>query len=108
MNKNEYKSRIIDEKINKYLSIAKAILITGPKWCGKTWTSLYHSNSDVSLMDKKTFELANVDPNYILKDDYPQLIDEWQVVPEIWDAVRNKCDEDNIKGKYILTGSTSL
>ena len=108
MNKNEYKSRIIDEKINKYLSIAKAILITGPKWCGKTWTSLYHSNSDVSLMDKKIFELANVDPNYILKDDYPQLIDEWQVVPEIWDAVRNKCDKDNIKGKYILTGSTTL
>ena len=59
-------------------------------------------------MNKKDFELASIDPNYILKENYPQLIDEWQVVPEIWDAVRNKCDEDGVNGKYILTGSTTL
>ena len=59
-------------------------------------------------MDKNTFEYAKIDPNYVLNENYPQLIDEWQVVTEIWGAVRNKCDSDSIKGKYILTGSTTI
>ena len=55
MQKNEYLARIIDDKIDKYLSISKAILIVGPKWCGKTWTGLYHAKSNVSLMNKKEY-----------------------------------------------------
>ncbi len=108
INESDYKKRIIDNKIKEYLEIVKAILIVGPKWCGKTWTGFYHSNSQVSLMDKNTIEYAKIDPNYILNENYPQLIDEWQVVPEIRDAVRNKCDSDSVKGKYILTGSTTV
>ena len=60
------------------------------------------------MIDKNTFEYAKIDPNYMLNENHPQLIDGWQVVPEIWDAVRSKCDSDSIKGKYILTGSITI
>ena len=103
-----YRTRLIDEKITRYLRIFGAISVEGPKWCGKTWTSLNHANSVSFVTDKSTRDNAMVDPKYIFKKERPQLIDEWQVVPEIWDAVRNECDADRGKGKFILTGSTSL
>lgn len=106
---NGYKERLIDKKISECLNIFGAISIVGPKWCGKTWTSLNHANTVkyISTSDKKVFNLAQIDPNQILVGDYPILIDEWQLVPQIWDCVRRRCDEDKKKGKYILTGSAT-
>jgi len=106
--KEGYKQRLIDKRIEKYLKIFGAVSIEGPKWCGKTWTSLNHANSVTYLTEKSSKDMAQVDPKYIFTKDRPQLIDEWQVVPEVWDAVRHECDSDHNKGKFILTGSTSL
>ena len=108
LTKKNYKTRLVDEKIEKYLKIFGSILIEGPKWCGKTWTSLNHANSVSYVTDKDVKFLAETNPKYIFDNNRPQLIDEWQTVPSIWDAVRNECDMDNKKGKFILTGSTSL
>ena len=103
-----YMPRLIDEKIARYLKIFGAVSIEGPKWCGKTWTSLNHANSVTYMTEKSQIDLAKIDPKYIFTKDRPQLIDEWQVVPSIWDAVRHECDSDHERGKFILTGSTSL
>ena len=108
LTRDGYKERLIDKKIEKMLRIFGAVSIEGPKWCGKTWTSLNHANSVTYLTDKSARNMAEVDPKYIFTNERPQLIDEWQVVPEIWDAVRHECDNDHNKGKFILTGSTSL
>lgn len=107
--KKGYKERLIDKKIDEYLKIFGAISIVGPKWCGKTWTSLSHSNTVkyINSDDKNLIKLAQLDINQILNGDYPILIDEWQLIPEIWDNVRRKCDMDKVKGKYILTGSAT-
>ena len=108
---NNYKMRLIDKKIEKYLKIFGAVCIEGPKWCGKTWTSRYHSNSEFLVGDPnnnfQNRQIAQLDVNTILIGEKPRLIDEWNEVPEIWDAVRYKCDEDGKKGKYILTGSST-
>lgn len=108
LTKEGYMPRLIDEKIAKYLRVFGAVSIEGPKWCGKTWTSLNHANSVSYVTEKSVLNLAAVDPKYIFTKEHPQLIDEWQIVPEIWDAVRHECDSDHEKGKFILTGSTSL
>lgn len=108
LKKEGYRTRLIDEKVSRYLKVFGAVSIEGPKWCGKTWTSLNHANSVTYLTDKSARNLAEVDPKYIFTKERPQLIDEWQVVPEVWDAVRHECDSDHEKGKFILTGSTSL
>lgn len=108
LTKEGYQERLIDERIERYLKIFGAVSIEGPKWCGKTWTSLNHANSVSYVTEKSVRNNASVDPKYIFVRERPQLIDEWQIVPEIWDAVRNECDADHEKGKFILTGSTSL
>ncbi len=108
LRKDGYKIRLIDEKIAKYLRIFGAVSIEGPKWCGKTWTALNHVSSATYMTEKSQKDLAQVDPKYIFRKERPQLIDEWQIVPSIWDAVRHECDKDHDKGKFILTGSTSL
>ena len=106
-----YRPRIIDEELEKNLKIFGAISIEGPKWCGKTWTALNHSNSVAFLNNTadnfREKHLAEMDVNLILDKEKPELIDEWQEVPAIWDAVRFKCDQDKEKGKYILTGSAT-
>ena len=108
LTKKDYKSRLIDEKIDKYIQVFGALCIEGTKWCGKTWTSLNHSESVAYLTEKDIRNLAETNPKYIFNKSRPQLLDEWQRVPEIWDAVRHECDEDSQKGKFILTGSTTL
>lgn len=111
LTKKGYKQRIIDAKIEKSLKIFGAISIEGPKWCGKTWTSLNHANSVVYLNNvSNNFnerKLAQMNVDLILNKKAPELIDEWQEVPAIWDGIRFKCDEDNERGKYILTGSAT-
>ncbi len=108
LTRDGYIPRLIDDKVARYLKLFGAVSIEGPKWCGKTWTGLNHAKSVAYVTSKSTHNLAAVDPKYIFTNEYPQLIDEWQIVPEIWDAVRHECDSDRTKGKFILTGSTSL
>ena len=106
-----YKARIIDKKIDKYLSVFGAICIEGPKWCGKTWTSSYHSNSEIYIGDPsgnfQNRHLAQMSPSLVLDGETPRLIDEWQEVPPLWDAVRYKVDQVPKKGQFILTGSAT-
>ena len=108
----EYKVRLIDEKVERYLRIFGAISIEGPKWCGKTRTAERHANSAVYLDNSaENFDSRNkakMDVSLILNETPPELIDEWGEVPEIWDTVRHNCDKDGQKGKYILTESTTL
>lgn len=108
LTRENYRTRLIDQKIEKYIRVFGALCIEGPKWCGKTWTSLNHAESASYITEKEIRNLAEIDPKYIFQDLKPQLIDEWQLVPEIWDSVRHECDKDSQTGKFILTGSTSL
>ena len=107
-----YKKRLIDDKITDYLKLFGASSIEGPKWCGKTWTAKNHANSAVFLDDSsENYDIrakAKMDVSLILDKDVPELVDERGEVPEIWDAVRHRCDKDKKKGKYILTESTTL
>lgn len=106
-----YCSRLVDEQIERYLNIFGAICIEGPKWCGKTWTALNHSNSAFFLASpENSFQnrtMAQLDSNLVLNGDPPRLLDEWQEVPALWDAVRHSVDETGDKGRYILTGSAT-
>ena len=108
---SNYKPRIVDELIEKDLKIFGAICIEGPKWCGKTWTSSFHANSEFLVGDPKgNFSnrmLAEVEPYTVLKGDTPRLIDEWQEVPSLWDATRSFVDLNSEKGQIILTGSST-
>lgn len=108
LRKSEYVERLVDKKLDKYLKLFGAVHLYGPKWCGKTWTALNHANSVIYMTLKEKRNLAEIDPKYIFDENRPQLIDEWQLVPSIWDAVRHECDVDSNKGKFILTGSTTL
>lgn len=111
IDRNSYKSRIVDSIIKTYLGVSGAVCIEGPKWCGKTWTSAYHSKSEFMVGDPQNNfsnrKLAEIDPVSILKGDTPRLIDEWQEVPSIWDAVRAEIDRRNKKGQIILTDSAT-
>jgi len=109
--KKEYKQRVIDRSIETYLQVSGAICIEGPKWCGKTWTSAFHSNSEFLVGDPtnnfSNRQLAELNPSLILQGDTPRLIDEWQEVPSIWDATRSEIDRRHKKGQIILTGSST-
>lgn len=106
--KKKYKARLADTQIENYLKIFSAISIEGPKWCGKTWAANNKAKSAVYLDDESTYELALTDLNLIFTNEYPELIDEWNIIPKIWDKVRRLCDQTNKKGRYILTCSTTL
>ena len=110
-NNFNYKPRIVDELVEKDLRIFGAICIEGPKWCGKTWTSSYHANSEFLVGNPSgNFSnrmLAELEPYTVLKGDTPRLIDEWQEVPALWDATRSFVDESGNKGQIILTGSST-
>jgi len=111
MDKKNYTPRIIDKKVKEYLETFGAVCVEGPKWCGKTWTSSYHSNSKIFMGDPtgnfQNRQLAEISPDLILEGETPRLIDEWQEVPPIWDAVRHKVDQTPKKGQFILTGSAT-
>ncbi len=111
MDKKSYRPRIIDNKVRQYLSAFGAVCIEGPKWCGKTWTSSMHSNSQIFIGDPagnfQNRQLAEMNPSLVLEGDIPRLIDEWQEVPPIWDAVRYHVDQKDKKGQFILTGSAT-
>ena len=110
-NDSIYKARIVDELVKRDLRIFGAICIEGPKWCGKTWTSSHHANSEFLVGDPSgNFSnrmLAELEPYTVLKGDVPRLIDEWQEVPSLWDAARAFVDKSGSKGQLILTGSST-
>ena len=107
----EYEPRIIDKTIENHLLAFGAVCIEGPKWCGKTWTSRKHSNSQILIGDAagnfQNRRLAQMNPSLVLPGDTPRLIDEWQEVPGIWDAVRSELDARGTKGQFVLTGSST-
>lgn len=101
-----YLPRVVDEQVERYLSIFGAIEIAGTKWCGKTWCALRHGAS-VSYVDDD-IDLARADPSLMTLGDAPHVIDEWQLVPRIWDAVRRSVDKGRrVRGGWILTGSST-
>ena len=111
VDKQNYKPRMIDCQVEEYLSAFGAVCIEGPKWCGKTWTSSYHSKSEIYIGDPagnfQNRQLAELSPALVLEGEIPRLIDEWQEVPPLWDAVRHKVDQSPRKGQFILTGSAT-
>ena len=108
LTKEGYKNRLIDKTISDNLEVFGAVSIEGPKWCGKTWTAYNHANSAVLLDDEDDYNAALIDTSITLKGERPRLIDEWQLVPQIWDKVRREVDDTLDKGQFILTGSTKL
>lgn len=107
-----YKKRIADEKIKRYLKLFGAVCIEGPKYSGKTWAGRYHAKSE-TLLYKNTGEesnevkLAKISPSIILEGEKPKLIDEWQEATNLWDEIRYDVDKTGLKGQYILTGSST-
>lgn len=111
MKNPEYRPRIADQEIAESLQAFSAVVIEGPKWCGKTWTAEHVAASEIKIGDPagnfQNRRLAEMNPSLVLEGEKPHLIDEWQEVPALWDAVRAKSDENNQKGKFILTGSST-
>ena len=107
-----YMPRIIDGLLNERLDAVGAVLIAGPKWCGKTTTAEQQAKSILKLQDpdkvKGYLATAEVKPSLLLNGENPRLIDEWQMAPVLWDAVRNAVDERGEAGLFILTGSTTV
>ncbi len=105
-----YYPRIVDEVLESYLQAFGAVVIKGPKWSGKTTTAEEQAKSMLKLQDPDVSEnyLAQADfmPSRLLEGDTPRLIDEWQVAPVLWDAVRSLVDQRQKPGQFILTGST--
>lgn len=111
MEREDYRPRLIDNIIDSYLEAFGAVCVEGPKWCGKTWTSSYHCKSEIMLGNQdgnfQNRQLAQMSPSLVLEGETPRLIDEWQEVPQLWDAVRYKVDQSGNKGQFILTGSAT-
>ena len=104
-----YKPRVIDEVIANRLNNKGAILVEGAKWCGKTTTCEQHVSSILYISDpnrvKQNLQLADISPSSLLQGDTPRLIDEWQLAPKLWDAVRFEADHREGFGHFLLTGS---
>lgn len=106
-----YHQRIADSLLNFKLHSKGAVLIEGPKWCGKTTTALQIAKSSILMQDqdnlKDYLELAQIRPSALLQGETPHLIDEWQVAPQLFDAIRYEIDKRDEFGQFILTGSTT-
>jgi predicted AAA+ superfamily ATPase len=103
-----YNERLLDRKIEKKLKSTGGILLKGVRFCGKTTTAMHHAASAVRLDESELIrEQASLIPQIVLQGDTPRLIDEWQLVPSIWNVVRSEIDRRVEKGQFILTGSAS-
>ncbi len=106
---DNYKPRIVDEILAKKLETKGAVLIEGPKWCGKTTTAFQQAKSvlrmDNPLEKEQNLTLSKLNPQRLLTGDNPRLIDEWQIAPTLWDTVRYEVDQRGKMGQFILTGS---
>lgn len=105
----EYKHRIADGILEKKLRSKGAVLIEGPKWCGKTTTAEQQARSILYMDNPASFEsnlqMAEIDPGILLEGDTPRLVDEWQLAPKLWDTMRFEVDHRHQVGQFILTGS---
>jgi predicted AAA+ superfamily ATPase len=108
----KYLKRVADEQLKLHLNAFGAVQIMGPKWCGKTTTAEKHAKSVIKMQNPDIRDsylaTARTKPSLLLKGETPRLIDEWQVAPVLWDAVRHAVDERRLKGQFILTGSTVI
>lgn len=102
-----YYDRLIEKEIEKKLRTSGAVLVAGPKFCGKTTTCMKYQKSFVKLNTKQAITMARMDPHGVLEGDKPRLIDEWQKAPDIWNQVKDDLDFNYEFGKYILTGSST-
>lgn len=107
-----YLERMVDGLLTELLESSGAVLIEGPKWCGKTTTATQQAASVLRLQNPDTREAyiatAKTKPSLLLKGETPRLIDEWQIIPQLWDAVRVMVDDRQEMGQFILTGSNSV
>ena len=105
----KYRPRLLDRRLAEDIEVFGAICLQGPKYCGKTWTGRSLANSEISIMDPEggfqNRETAELAPNLVLLGESPRLIDEWQEVPALWDAVRNEIDRTGKQSTFVLTGS---
>lgn len=105
----DYRPRIADKMLERKLESKGAILIEGPKWCGKTTTAEQHAKSilymDNPMSMEANLQMAEIDPSVLLNGATPRLIDEWQLAPKLWDAIRFEVDHRREVGQFVLTGS---
>lgn len=105
----EYRPRIVDGMLQEKLEAKGAVLIEGPKWCGKTTTAMQVAASVLRMDEpskrKENIQMSEIDPGILLKGETPRLIDEWQIAPKLWDAARYEVDIRGEEGQFILTGS---
>ena len=106
----DYKKRIMDGIIEKRLKNKGAILLEGAKWCGKTTTCEQHASSIIYMSDpdrvRQNLQLADISPRSLLQGETPRLLDEWQIAPKLWDAIRFEVDHRDGFGHFLLTGSS--
>ena len=102
-----YYKRLIEEEIAVKLKSSGAVVVAGPKFCGKTTTCMLYQKSFVKLNTKQAIAMARMDPKGVLNGEYPRLIDEWQKAPDIWNQIKDDLDFNYEFGKYILTGSST-
>ena len=109
MNKGQYLSRVCDSELQEALSTMGAVLVEGAKWCGKTSTAMNVAKSTLFMQDPDNThsyqQTADTKPSLLLKGETPRLLDEWQMSPVLWDAVRFEVDKRALPGQFILTGS---
>lgn len=106
---SDYKKRVAEQNLADHLDAMGAVLIEGPKYCGKTTMAIQQANSVLLMSDpdhiEQNLSLARTNIRKLLEGETPRLIDEWQLAPQFWDAVRNEVDRRNSDGQFILTGS---
>ena len=102
-----YYQRLIEKEIEKKLKSTGAIVVAGPKFCGKTTTCMLYQKSFIKLNTRQAITMARMNPKAVLNGEKPRLIDEWQTTPDIWNQVKDDLDFDYQFGKYILTGSST-
>ena len=102
-----YYNRLVEKQIELKLKTSGAVVVAGPKFCGKTTTCMLYQKSFVKLNTKQAITMARMNPKGVLQGENPRLIDEWQKAPDVWNQVKDDLDFNYEFGKYILTGSST-
>ena len=102
-----YYNRLVEKEIELKLKTSGAVVVAGPKFCGKTTTCMLYQKSYVKLNTKQSITMARMNPKGVLNGEKPRLIDEWQKAPDVWNQVKDDLDFEYQFGKYILTGSST-
>lgn len=102
-----YYKRLIEQEIELKMRISGAVVVAGPKFCGKTTTCMLYQKSFVKLNTQQAINMARMNPKAVLNGEKPRLIDEWQKAPDVWNQVKDDLDFNYEFGKYILTGSST-